>query len=387
MRSHTQLALIDRINAHRVAGRGTDTAAASLRVPTSEYTDPARLERERHLTHTVPNLVGLSGLLPGTDTYATVEIGDRSVVLTRDGEGRLHAMLNVCSHRGAEVASGCGSAARLSCPYHGWTYHLDGSLAARRRDEFFDDDASPGLTAVPVVERDGMIWVTAEPVAGGRREKADDVAEGSEHPAAGAEAELGPLGLADYRLFDTRRFGRDINWKLAVDTFMEAYHVAVLHTETIHPLFYSDFALFDSFGPHGRMVSTRRSIDELTEDRSTWELLPHATVLYYFQPNTVLIHQQDHVQMYRANPGPTPDSCELFVSLYVPPDSERSDRHWQRNLDLLVDVTDAEDFETCAGIQRGFASGAHDSIVFGRNEPALQHFHRSLDELLEARPR
>lgn len=393
MRSETQLALIDRINVHREAGRGTDTAPASLRVPTTEYTDPDRLERERKLTHTVPNLVGLSGLLPEANTFATVEVGDRSVVLTRDGDGSLHAMLNVCSHRGAEVASGCGSAARLSCPYHGWTYHLDGALAAKRRGEFFDDDDSAGLTPVPVAECDGMIWVTADASAD---RSADSSATSSatsadpsagtpsgSHPAGGAEDELAPLDLAEYRLFGTRRFARDINWKLAVDTFMEAYHVAVLHTETIHPLFYSDFALFDAFGAHGRMVSTRRSIDQLSDvERTAWELLPHATVLYYFQPNTVLIHQQDHVQMYRANPGPTPDSCELFVSLYVPPDSERSDRHWQRNLDLLVDVTDSEDFETCAGIQRGFASGAHDSIVFGRNEPALQHFHRSLDELL-----
>ncbi len=374
MRTETQLALIDRINAHRAAGRGTDTAPTSLRVPTAEYTDPARLERERHLTHTAPNLVGLSGLLPGPDTFATVDVGDRSVVLTRDRGGELHAMLNACSHRGAEVASGCGSSARLSCPYHGWTYHLDGSLAAQRRGEFFDDQTSPGLTRVPVTERDGMIWVTAD--AGATR-SADT------HPAGGAEDELGPLDLAGYRLFGSRNFDRNINWKLAVDTFMEAYHVAVLHTETIHPMFYSDFALFDSFGAHGRMVSTRRSIDELADvDRARWTLLPHATVLYYFQPNTVLIHQQDHVQIYRANPGPTPDSCELFVSLYVPPDSERSERHWQRNLDLLVEVTDSEDFETCAGIQRGFASGAHDTIVFGRNEPALQHFHTSLDGLL-----
>lgn len=372
MNRETQRALIDRINVHRAAGRGTDTADASKVMPTTVYTDPGRFGAERAMIAREPNLVGLSGLLPGPNTYATVMVGDSPVALTRNADGELTAMLNVCSHRGAEVASGCGAAKRLTCPYHGWTYHFDGSSAARRRGEYFDDVPPAGLTRLPVVEADGLIWVSADP--NGHIDP---------QPLQGAEAELAPFDLADYRLFDSHAFTRSLNWKLAVDTFCESYHVGSLHRTTLAPMIYSDFALFDRFGSHGRMVSTRRSFDELDgTPRSEWSLLAHAVILYFITPGTVLIYQQDHAQLYQSRPGSSPDEAHLSVSLYVPPDSPRSERHWTRNFELLIEVTDTEDFTTAAGMQRGFHTAAHDSVVFGRNEPALHHFHDSLETLL-----
>jgi phenylpropionate dioxygenase-like ring-hydroxylating dioxygenase large terminal subunit len=371
----TQVALIDRINAHRSAGRGTDMADASWQVPVSTYTDPERFDAERRLLRTLPTVVGLSGLVPEPNSYATVGVGDVSVIVTRGPDGEVAAMLNVCRHRGAQVTEGCGRAARLACPYHGWTYQVDGAPAARRRDEYFTDQPMQGLTRLPIAERDGLIWVSVDP--DGRI---------PDQPLTGAEAELAPFGLGSYRLFGTRTFSRKLNWKLAVDTFCESYHVGSLHRETLAPLIHSDFALFDAAGLHGRMIATRRSIADLDGlDRDEWSLLPHATILWFLVPNTVLIYQQDHVQVYQTRPGAGPDEAHLSVSVYVPPDSTRTDAYWNRNFDLLIDVTDAEDLTTAAGIQRNFYSGAQDAVVFGRNEPALQHYHRSINDLLETR--
>jgi len=185
MDHQTQTALIDRIRAHRAAGRGTDTATRSMLLPTSAYTDPDRFDRERLLVATTPNMVGLSGLLPGPNSHATVEVGDRSVIITRDSRGDIHAMLNVCRHRGAEVTRGCGEAIRLVCPYHGWSYELDGASAARRGEQHFDDLPASGLTAVPVLERDGPIWINADPAG-----------TITDQPLSGAETELAPFDLA-----------------------------------------------------------------------------------------------------------------------------------------------------------------------------------------------
>jgi phenylpropionate dioxygenase-like ring-hydroxylating dioxygenase large terminal subunit len=367
----TQQALIDRIDAHRAAGRGTDVADSVMRVPTTAYTDPDRAERERRLIGDAPAIVGLSGLVPEPRSYATVDIGDHSVVVTRDDDGLVHAMLNVCRHRGAEVTAGCGSAARLTCPYHGWVYALDGSGVSRRRAEHFDGEPN-ALTRLPAREQDGVIWVSADP-------------HGTipDQPLYGAERELAPLGLGDLRLFGSTTFTRPLNWKLAVDTFCEAYHLSSLHRNTLAPLIHDDFAVFDAFGPHGRMVAARKSIGELaTLDPCERRLLPHATILWFLVPNTVLLHQQDHVQLYQSRPGRTPDEAHLTVTLYVPRDSERGDSYWQKNFDLLVDVTDTEDFATAAGIQRGYRTRAQEHVVFGRNEPALQHFHAALERLL-----
>src|SRR5680860_1605399 len=105
MNHEDQLALIDRIKTHCDAGRGTDTAAESKLVPTANYTDPERFLAERKLINSEPNMVALSGVLPAPGTFATVMVGDNPVVLTRKPDGEVTAMLNVCSHRGAEVAA------------------------------------------------------------------------------------------------------------------------------------------------------------------------------------------------------------------------------------------------------------------------------------------
>ena len=368
----TELALLDRIQAHRAAGRATDEAPATMQLATTAYTDPHRFAAERQLLHQRPALVGLSGLVPGPNTWATVDVGDRSVIVTRGADGEVAAMLNVCRHRGAEVTTGCGSGPTLMCPYHGWTYHLDGSSAARRRSEYFVDVDPADLTRLPCREQHGLIWVVADPDG-----------ELPTEPLAGAEAELAPYRLETYRLYDSTSFSRQLNWKLAVDTFCESYHLSTLHRDSLAPMIFDDYTLFDTFGPHGRMVSTRKSVAELDQlERDDWVLAPHATILWFLVPNTVLIHQQDHMQLYQSRPGATPDETHLSVSLYVPEDSPRSDRHWDRNFELLVHVTDTEDFATAAGIQRGYRSGAQDAVTFGRNEPALQHYHRSLLDLL-----
>ena len=372
MERQTELELIDRIQAHRLSGRSTDTAPSPWRRDVAAYASQQYLEAERRLLNSIPTVVGLSGLLPEPGVYATVTLGDAPVVLTRDAEGTVLAMLNVCRHRGAQVADGCGSAALLTCPYHGWTYRLDGALAGRRRPDFFDGVDHDGLVRLPALEQHGLIWASAS---------VDTVIP--EEPLHGAGVEVAQLGLEDHRLFTSTSFIRPINWKLVIDTFLESYHIPVLHEATIDPMIHGDYGLFDAYGPHGRMVFTRKSIDALdAQPRREWQLLPHSTLVWAMQPNAVLIYQQDHAQFYQARPGRHPGEAVIDVSVYVPRDSDRNDAYWQKNFDLLVEVTDTEDFVTCAGIQRGFASGAQTHLTFGRNEPALQHYERSLDEMV-----
>lgn len=364
--------LICRIRKHQQNGKATDTADQVMRVGALDFTDADRFKREARLLETTPQLVGLSGLVPEPNTFVTVQLAGRSVILTRDSQGVAHALLNVCSHRGAEVASGCGSTRVLTCPYHSWTFNLDGQLRGRRRPEYFDDEPPRGLTPLPVIEVNGRLWITATPSKATPGEA-----------LSGAEVELDPLDLGGYRHFETTSFEREVNWKQPVETFCEAYHVASLHRHSLSPLIHSDFALFDAFGPHGRMIAVRRSIDDIDETETPDDpLLPHATILWFIAPNTVLIHQQDHIELFRSEPAGSPDRATLTISMYVPKDATAPDRYWRRNMDLLIEVTDTEDFATAAGIQRGMRSGAHPGIVIGRNEPALQHYHRSVADLV-----
>jgi hypothetical protein len=80
----------------------------------------------------------------------------------------------------------------------------------------------------------------------------------------------------------------------------------------------------------------------------------------------------------------------MYVSLYIPEPAtgDSAKRHWDNNFNLLMATVELQDFPTCEGMQRGFVSGAQDAIVFGRNEPALQHFHRGVTTALaEEEPR
>jgi hypothetical protein len=172
------------------------------------------------------------------------------------------------------------------------------------------------------------------------------------------------------------------NWKLTVDSFMEAYHLHSLHADTLRPMFHGNVSAFDAFGRNCRIVGVRRSFDQLQNGGS---LLPHVTLLYQLFPNAVLIHQQDHVELYQSFPDvDDPSACDVRVTLYAPtaPASDAERAYWRKNLDLIDGVTSNQDFAACAQIQANLRAGAVPFLVLGRNEPGVAHFHRVMHAVL-----
>jgi phenylpropionate dioxygenase-like ring-hydroxylating dioxygenase large terminal subunit len=110
-----------------------------------------------------PINIGLGCLLPNPGDWMTHDYTGVPVLLGRQAEGSLGAFVNVCRHRGARVAEGCGSGAgSFSCHYHGWTYGLDGKLVARpdERSVATFDRSTCGLRALPVAEKYGTVWLS-----------------------------------------------------------------------------------------------------------------------------------------------------------------------------------------------------------------------------------
>jgi hypothetical protein len=170
---------------------------------------------------------------------------------------------------------------------------------------------------------------------------------------------------------------------------MEAYHLHSLHKETLRPLFYGNLSVFDAFGNNCRIVGVRRTIDQLTNGGNGSELLPHATILYQLFPNAVLIHQQDHVELYQSFPDlHDPNACDVRVTLYAPrgPETDAELAYWKKNLDMIDHVTTTEDFAACEKIQANLRAGAVPFLVLGRNEPGVAHFHRVLHDALGTPP-
>jgi phenylpropionate dioxygenase-like ring-hydroxylating dioxygenase large terminal subunit len=360
--------------------RSTATADGVYRNEVSDYTCPKQLAREREVFFKRgPFTVGLSCLLPKPGDFVTHDYAGVPILLVRQPDGSLRALLNVCRHRGARLAEGCGGNARdFSCPYHGWTYGLDGRLLARPDERSFAeiDKAARGLRALPVVEKYGTIWLSPTP---GARFDVDAV-------LGGLERDFAAYGLETYHHYETRVLRRRINWKVVVDTFLESYHLATLHQRTVNPILYSNLGTFDAFGRNLRSIFARRTIGALREmPEADWNLIPYSTVIYVLFPNTVFIMQGDHIETWHVFPaGDGTDESAMYISLYTPEPAltDSAKGHWDRNFDLLMATVEKEDFPLSEGMQRGFYSGAQDDVLFGRNEPALQHFHRSVKAAL-----
>jgi phenylpropionate dioxygenase-like ring-hydroxylating dioxygenase large terminal subunit len=361
--------------------RTTALAESVYRNPVSDYTCENQAERERELFFRKGAFnVGLSALLPNPGDWMTHDYSGVPILLARDKDGKLGAFHNVCRHRGARIAEGSGSGEKdFRCPYHGWCYGLDGALIARPDERSFA--AAPrethGLRPLPVVERYGTIWVSPNP----------DAQFDVDEMLGGLAGDMAAYNLDGWHHYETRVLRRKFNWKLGVDTFGETYHLQHLHPTTVDPIFYSNRCTFDAFGPNHRMLAARKTFDALRgKPEHEWDVFDNTVVICVLFPNTVFTYQRDHIETWHFFPGDKPDECVMYVSLYIPDPvrTQANKDHWDRNFNLLMATVEMEDFPTCEGMQVGFKSGAQNAITFGRNEPALQHFHKSVTAALAA---
>ncbi|MGC1401265.1 SRPBCC family protein, partial [Candidatus Binatus sp.] len=201
----------------------------------------------------------------------------------------------------------------------------------------------------------------------------------------GMQTEIAEYDLAGYTHFETRTREWNFNWKLVIDTFTENYHIPALHRRSIAPYYDDRHSIWDTYGLHQRTVNFRRSIDKELAEKAPQDrrLLPHTTIEYFLLPNALLTHQLDHVELWRVTPI-TVDRCLVSTSLYAPepPLTDNVKRHWKKNLDMLLQVTETEDFPMMLNIQAGLASGAVKEVIYGKIEPALSFYHKSLNQLL-----
>lgn len=347
---------------------------------TSAYACPKRAARERSdIFARKPLCLGLSGRLPNPGDWLTEDYSGTPILLVRDRDRSLRAFVNACRHRGARVAEGSGEkAGGFTCPYHAWSYGLDGRLRTRPNEPAFAgfDRTQCNLIALPVVEKYGLIWVAATP--------GEDIDIDAE--LGGLAPELANYKLETYSHYRTKVIHPEVNWKMVVDGFLESYHLPHLHKTTVSPLIFGDIGTFDGYGLNTRMISIRRGFADMVKlPEEQWDLITHSAVIYVLFPNTVLVVQGDHMETWHVYPHPTdPGACTTYFSLYPPGpvETDKARAHWDRNFDLAIDTVEREDLVVSAGMQRGFESGRQTTITFGRNEPCLAHFHQSVTRAL-----
>ncbi len=308
----------------------------------------------------------------------TAERGKPPAALVKIVEpvGEVTCFLNVCRHRGTRLVREEQGQRRQAfvCPYHGWTYDSTGRLRAVPDDVGFPSRPaeSVGLARVPVKERLGFLWVTLEP--GG-----PDV----DTFLAPVMADMAGFGLEKHVAYNPHRLEKKLNWKLAIEIFLEAYHLKYAHRQSIYPIFFNNVGLVDRMAPHIRCVFPKRTIQELEgTPEAGWELRKHANVLFQLFPNVLILVQPDHVSVSTVHPMGT-DLTEYRTFWLLPqrPETEKATRYWQKNIDILVGAVQ-EDMGMGESIQAGLRSGANESVRLARYEQGLRYFRDDLDAYL-----
>ena len=380
MLQETQISLAKRLIG-LVDDNTTDLADDVMLNPVENYISPARLQHEKEvLFRQYPLLMGFSGQIPNPGDFKCDDESGVPILIVRGKDGEVNAFLNVCRHRGARVADGKGSIGNgnFLCPYHGWCFNHKGALTAVPDERNFNgmDRGEYGLTRLPVVEKYGMIWVCPTP---GNEFDIDT-------QLAGLAPEFANYGFEKYHHFETREIRQKMNWKLVIDTFLEPYHFGVLHATTVGPLFHANTCTCDGFGQNLREVLPRRSIHKLLDQpEDKWDLVTHTGIAYQLFPNAMVIMLGDHAETWRVYPdGDKVDECVMFLDLYTPEpvQSEKARKHWDANLDLTVRTVQDEDFPASEGMQFGFNSPAQETVIYGRNEPALAYYQTELAKAL-----
>jgi choline monooxygenase len=307
--------------------------------------------------------------LSNRGNYVTTEIGGEPIVIVRGNDGELRAFFNVCRHHAAAVMTEPeGRAPQLRCPYHGWTYSLEGEL--KGTPDFNDvcnfDRSNNGL--VPVEMAAWANWVFV------RLARAQD----NSGREVVAESELGKqiesLALGALQWFERRRYELKCNWKVFVDNYLDGgYHVPHLHKGLDSVLDYSNYTIENGERfclQSSPLVST--SAGEIGAVRSGQRAL-----YYWLYPNFMINYYEGTLDTNLVRPLAI-DRTEVIFDFYF---RDVSAAARERNLASVTvgDRIQQEDLDICESVQRGLNSRAYQAGRLSVRREAGEHlFHRLL---------
>ena len=363
--------LIDRILAH-IDGKTTDKGTVVWREPVENYHSPERFEAELQVLRRVPMAFCPSAALPEPGSYIARTTVGTPLLVVRGTDGVVRGFRNACRHRGMKLEEGEGCKRAFACPYHAWTYGLDGSLRHIPGEDGFPglDKAAHGLVPVASVqERNGIVFVTQD-----------------EPLSDGPLGDLPEVLTDDYVLFNKIEFDDRANWKVLGETSMEGYHIKALHNQSFFPYGYDNLNVVELHGRNSRIVFPFRRIEKLRAmPREEWSTQGRITDVHQLFPNTHVSVLSSHAILIILEPV-SPSETHWVVYQLAPRikngkpldiEQARKDANFVQESGLL------EDRHAAREIQLGLASGANTHFTFGHYEQAIGHFHRHLTEHVE----
>jgi phenylpropionate dioxygenase-like ring-hydroxylating dioxygenase large terminal subunit len=368
MRTHlNDHELIDRILAH-VDGQSTDKGSSVWREPAANYVSPQRFAAELDVMRRVPTAFCPSAALPDPGSYIARTSLGTPLLVVRGTDGIVRGFRNACRHRGMRLAEGEGCKRAFSCPYHAWTYGLDGTLRHIPAADGFPglDKATHGLVPVTAHEQGGIVFITQEaPISDGPLPDMPD------------------LLPSDYVHFNTLEFDDKANWKLIGETSMEGYHIRALHGQSFYPYGYDNLNIVELHGCHSRIVFPFRRIEKLRNTpREEWDVQGRITDVHQLFPNSHVTFLSSHAMLVILEPV-TPSQTHWVIYQLAPRIKHGKPldiAEARRDANFVQDSGLTEDRQAACTIQEGLTSGANSHFTFGHYEQAIGHFHKHLTD-------
>lgn len=355
----------------------------SFTLPARFYHDPTVYELERDsIFYRSWWCVGHRSQIEKPGEYVTARIFDQNIFATRDRSGECRAFYNVCQHRGHELLKGCGKTKLIVCPYHAWSYDLDGSLRRAPNSEnvveFNACDVS--LKPVRVEEFAGFIFVNIDPNAEPLRDQAGDL-----------EAEIRHYcpRLDEVKFAQRDHFDLAANWKVPIDNFLECYHCKVAHRDLV------DLMDMDSYWVKTHQIYSTHIADAALSTNNTaykfemgevdfgyaaWYLWPNLTIwVYPGEPNISTL------QMIPTGP----DRCIEYQDWFT--FGGKKTKQLKDAIKYQKDILQPEDIALCESVQKGLKSNGYnqgrlivDHDLSEISEHGVHHFQRLVVDALGA---
>jgi choline monooxygenase len=350
-------------------------AVETRTLPWAWYADPDVARRERDaIFRCAWQYAGRTEELTAPGSFLACHAGGLPAVVTRDHDGTLRAFANVCRHRGALVASGAGERGTLQCPYHAWTYGLDGGLRAapRSRDDEGFERSELGLVPMSVGTWGPFLFVNPDSEAPPLAEALGDL------PAVVRERGLDVDAL---RFHHRVAYEIRANWKIALENYLECYHCQLNHPGLVE------------------VIDERRMVLDAAGLRASQFVPAHPRALAGEAPYDLSGGRPDgqfHLLFpalkLNVLPGPAnlsigpvwpvgADRCRGFLDYWFAPGADEA---WIADLLAMDDLVGAEDTALVEGAQTGTASGlVAEGRLLGEPERLIAYFQAYVRERLE----
>lgn len=372
--SDSQIAAIRKIPPHNAAKPKAIDARrpASIFLSEERYAlEQANVFRKFAVPVTVSALLGQPGSILAHDGYGV------PLLLMRDKQGVVRAFLNACMHKGSKLVEDCEprKAGKVTCPYHAWTFALDGRLVGVPREETIAnfDKADRGLAELACREAGGLIWVMLDRNAEPDFSNIDDE----------LIDDFKAFDIPDMHAYGRKTFELEANWKLIQEPFLEGYHVQRLHARSVGPMFADVPNVTSVLGHNIRQISGKVNFTPDCLDIEGENIHKSVTHAYLVFPNTVIVTSPYYISVMFIMPKSAGRSTVDYIMLTRgEADNEKAADVYQRSYEMILNVFGNEDFRAAEISQKGLASGALEDVIYCGLEETIPLYYEILERYL-----